>query len=257
MSRAPDDQMHPVVDVSTQGHVPEHAKDYAREKILRLSHVAKGIPWRAHVHLEMSGNPAVDRPALAEATIYVDGTPVRAHVAAHDHEAAVDLLEDRLRRRLSRRFEIRRGDRVGAIRSRNHQHRPQWVELPPDERQIVRHKTFALEPMTVDEAAFDLEMLDHDFYLFTEMSTGADCVIYHSEGGLVLSMPESTQGDPISGAAAELRLGPPAPTLTRAEAVERLESGNERFVFYVDSETGRGNVLYHRYDGHYGLITPE
>jgi hypothetical protein len=27
-------------------------------------------------------------------------------------------------------------------------------------------------------------------------------------------------------------------------------------VFFADETTGRGNVLYHRYDGHYGLITP-
>ncbi|WP_327048745.1 sigma 54 modulation/S30EA ribosomal C-terminal domain-containing protein [Microbispora sp. NBC_01189] len=28
------------------------------------------------------------------------------------------------------------------------------------------------------------------------------------------------------------------------------------FVFFAGRRTGRGNVVYHRYDGHYGLITP-
>ncbi|MBO1414556.1 sigma 54 modulation/S30EA ribosomal C-terminal domain-containing protein, partial [Streptomyces sp. FH025] len=31
---------------------------------------------------------------------------------------------------------------------------------------------------------------------------------------------------------------------------------DQPFVFYTDTSTGRGNVLYRRYDGHYGLITP-
>jgi Sigma 54 modulation/S30EA ribosomal protein C terminus len=29
------------------------------------------------------------------------------------------------------------------------------------------------------------------------------------------------------------------------------------FVFFVDPETGRARLLYHRYDGHYGLIAAE
>jgi hypothetical protein len=28
------------------------------------------------------------------------------------------------------------------------------------------------------------------------------------------------------------------------------------FTFFVDAGTGRGRLIYHRYDGHYGLITP-
>jgi hypothetical protein len=47
---------------------------------------------------------------------------------------------------------------------------------------------------------------------------------------------------------------PPPPSLTDDEARTRLEADGEPFVFYLDSATGDGKVLYHRYDGHYGLI---
>ena len=50
--------------------------------------------------------------------------------------------------------------------------------------------------------------------------------------------------------------GHPAPRLDLATAVERLASGNEGHVFFEDAESGRGNVLYVRADGHYGLIAP-
>jgi len=40
-------------------------------------------------------------------------------------------------------------------------------------------------------------------------------------------------------------------------AVERLDLTGERFVFFVDAQTLRGNVLYHRYDGHFGLVEPQ
>ena len=48
----------------------------------------------------------------------------------------------------------------------------------------------------------------------------------------------------------------PAPGLTVTEATARLETAGQSFLFFVNPETGRGNLLYHRYDGHYGLIEP-
>jgi hypothetical protein len=48
----------------------------------------------------------------------------------------------------------------------------------------------------------------------------------------------------------------PAPCLAVSEAIERLELAGQPFVFFIDPDTERGTVLYHRYDGHYGLITP-
>ena len=47
---------------------------------------------------------------------------------------------------------------------------------------------------------------------------------------------------------------PPPSSMTDAEARDRLDAGDESFVFYLEEETGEGRVLYHRYDGHYGLI---
>ena len=47
-----------------------------------------------------------------------------------------------------------------------------------------------------------------------------------------------------------------APELTLTQAEERLDASGERFVFFVNPDTGRGNVVYLRYDGHYGVITP-
>ena len=48
----------------------------------------------------------------------------------------------------------------------------------------------------------------------------------------------------------------PAPRHTVSEATNRLDVAGQPFVFFADAGTGRRCVLYHRYDGHYGLITP-
>ena len=46
------------------------------------------------------------------------------------------------------------------------------------------------------------------------------------------------------------------PTLSLEDATQLLDDGDLPFLFFVDPETGRGQVLYRRYDGHYGLIVP-
>jgi hypothetical protein len=43
--------------------------------------------------------------------------------------------------------------------------------------------------------------------------------------------------------------------LSEADAIARLNLSGEGFLFYLDPDSGRGRVLYLRYDGHYGLIT--
>ena len=44
--------------------------------------------------------------------------------------------------------------------------------------------------------------------------------------------------------------------LTVEEAAGRLEVMGQPFIFFIDTHTSRGNLIYHRYDGHYGLIRP-
>ena len=46
------------------------------------------------------------------------------------------------------------------------------------------------------------------------------------------------------------------PTRTLDEAIDQLVLADLPFVFSVDADTGRGTVLYLRYDGHYGLVEP-
>ena len=46
------------------------------------------------------------------------------------------------------------------------------------------------------------------------------------------------------------------PCLTEEEAANRLGLLGLLFLFFIDAAQGRASVLYHRYDGHYGLITP-
>jgi ribosome-associated translation inhibitor RaiA len=256
------------IRVSVRGEIPAGAVDYARDRLVHVIACLGDPVLYSEVELDFAPDPARERPALVEATVDVNGKPVRAHIAAGEIMEAIDLMSDRLARRLERHEARlhRRGrelHRTGEHQTHEWHHgdlptqRPEYFPRPYDERELVRTKSFALAPMTIDEAAFDLDRLGHDFYLFRELTTGADAVIFFLEDGgrtLGLQQPEGTTGDPAREAAVPVTTRPPAPSLDQREAIERLESGNETFVFYTDPDTGRGRVVYHRYDGHWGMV---
>jgi ribosome-associated translation inhibitor RaiA len=254
------------VQIVVRGPVSTQDADYARTKVAALAHRVREPILFARVKLTLGRNLALPRPAIAQANLDVDGRLIRAQVVAATVREAVDLLADRLHVRLAKineHWEARRGGmpkpwphewRHGAEPS----HRPDYYPRPVDEREIVRRKSFALPVESADEAAFEMESMDYNFHLFTDAATGLDSVIYRAgPTGYRLARVLPGAGPEPGPLAVPLTVSPAAaPRLTLADAARRLETAGWAFVFFVDADTDRGNVLYHRYDGHYGLIVP-
>ncbi|WP_328527669.1 HPF/RaiA family ribosome-associated protein [Nocardioides sp. NBC_00368] len=229
------------VEVTLRGNVGEYAGKYARGKIATALDIAHGPVLTAHVVLDWRRNPASENHAIAEASAKVDGLVVRAKTAAPTMPEAVDDLEYRLRRQLThlqdRNRTQHRRTSIPAEHEWRHgdlpRHRVPHFPRPAESREVVRRKSFASAPMTPDEAAYEMDLLDHDFFLYRDAASGAPTLAHR--------LPSAIQ--------------PPAPpSLTEGQARARLEAGSEPFVFYLDAGTGVGSVLYQRHDGHYGLI---
>ncbi|WP_343576849.1 HPF/RaiA family ribosome-associated protein [Mycobacterium sp.] len=252
------------VDVTTHGQLPG-IDDYVQEKIGGLSRLTRQPVLHARVRLSRHADPAVARPVVAQANLDVNGRLVRAQVEGETAREAVDRLEARLRRRLEHVVERREANRGNTSQAIAHEwrhqfeptHRPSYFPRPPDQRQIIRRKSFTLGSRTVDEAAQEMELLGYDFHLFTEKGTKQPSVLYRTEpGGYRLAQVKPV---PEELAPYELPLtisSAPAPRLTLECAKERLSLLGLPFLFSVDLDQGRAGVLYHRYDGHYGLICP-
>ena len=252
------------VRVETHGRVPEGSADLAAAKVGSLLRVAAEPVLSAHVTVAVSADPAVARPAVAQATIDLNGRIVRAQAAGQTVRAAIEQMASRLLVRLgraARNWEALRGTIPAAEPGQwRHQsipaHRPPYFPRPGDQRAVISHASYAARPETPDEAAAELDLLDYDFHLFTERSTGQDSVIYRTPGGYRLAMahPKPSRLGPLPTSVTVSPL--PAPRLTVQEAAERLDESGQPFTFFIDAATGRGCVLYHRYDGHYGLLVP-
>ncbi|MGW9026136.1 sigma 54 modulation/S30EA ribosomal C-terminal domain-containing protein [Streptomyces sp. NPDC055722] len=253
------------IQVETQGQMPPGAVEYAQEKVRALTGRTREPVLFARVKLTHMANPAMERPAIAQANLDVNGRPARAHVAATTVTEAVDLLQDQLAARLQHlehHWEARRGKMpVPSAHEWRHgsepTHRPDYFPRPAEERQVIRHKSFSLARESPDEAAFELEMMDYGFHLFTDIGTGEDSVLYRSgPTGYRLAQvhPHAHLVGPVAVPLTVSDL--PAPRMNVAEAKQRLDTTGLPFVFFANDTTGRGNVLYHRYDVHYGLIAP-
>jgi len=255
----------PAVEVVAGPDVPENARLRASRKIADLARYVNEPVLHARVRLTRSHDPAQTRPVIAQGNLDVNGRVIRAQVAAATAHEAVELLEARLRRRLERMardWEARRGSRpVSAPHEWRHisepAHRPGYYPRPESERQVVRHKTFAPAKVTTDEAAFDLDLLDYDFYLFTDADSGQDCVIYRAgPTGYRLAQLDPDPARTFVTAVPLTVSERPAPVLTVAEARKQLDATGLPFLFFAEPTSGRGRVLYRRYDGHYGLVRP-
>ena len=256
----------PTVRVALRGSFRPDITHYARTKVLRVLHQTRRPVLDVRIRLSRHADPAVDKPVLGQVNADVDGRLVRVQVQAHTAREAVDALEAKLRRRLERVGEhsAARRERMSSLEPHEWRHlseptqRPAYFPRPEAEREVVRRKSFGLQRCTIDDAVEEMNLLDYDFHVFTEAGTGRDSVVFRAgPTGYRLAQASPPHPDAMADVVTNITLSShPAPVLSTDEAVERLGLTGWRFVFFVDAGTRRGHVLYHRYDGNYGLITP-
>ena len=202
------------VQIETQGAVPEGMPELAIAKVRSLLRLAAEPALFARVTLTMAADPAVNLPAVARVNVDLDGRLVRAQAAGQTMRESVEHMAGRLRTRLersARNWEARRGSRpADAPGEWRHQsipaHRPSYFPRPAEERQVIRRRSHAEGRKTLEEALADLNLLDYDFYLFTDKLTGHDSVIYRVTHGYRLAQAQLPR---------PRRALPPAMTQTR------------------------------------------
>ena len=107
--------------------------------------------------------------------------------------------------------------------------------------------------MTVEEAAFDLEILDHDFYLFEEYKSGhAGVLSMQADRRYLLEIAANAEVDGAENLPLDRVDGPIL--LDKQGAQRLLDTNDDPFVFHRVTTTEPGQVMYRRYDGNYGVV---
>jgi putative sigma-54 modulation protein len=182
--------------------ITEAIHEYVHQKITKAVNHYQQLTNEVDVHLSVARNPRINPKQTAEVTIYANGTVIRAQESSENLYASIDLVADKIARQLRKFKDKRQG---------KHLHSPKLAEvvenqpviedligdrqpeLPPE---VVRTKYFAMPPMSVQEALEQLQLIDHDFYVFCNAKTGELNVIYKRvhHGGYGLIQPRNNNG---------------------------------------------------------------
>ena len=170
-------------------------REYTQSKLKKAIQHFEEMVQEADVHLSVAKNPRAQQQT-AEVTVFANGTVIRAQERSENLYASIDLVANKLCRQL-RRYKERHTD---------HHHSPgHSASLTPSTESVineasidgsliegkqvqlpnpgVRRKYFSMNPMSIEQARHQLDLIDHDFYVFRDQETKELQVIYKRNHG--------------------------------------------------------------------------
>ena len=180
--------------------VTESIHDYVEQKLEKAVKHFQNITTKVDVHLSVARNSRIERKHKAEVTVFANGTVIRAQEGSENLYASIDMVADKIARQLRKykekhlakkahahvRQEENESENVVEIDEINSDRAP---ELPAE---VVRSKYFTMPPMSTQEALEQLQLVDHDFYMFLNSDTKEINVIYsRNHGGYGVIQPRS------------------------------------------------------------------
>ena len=175
-----------IIFSSKHVEVSQALKQYAEAKLGKLER------FFDHVQEVYVKESMLRNQHIIEVTLKADGTLLRAEERSPDMYTSVDLVVDKLERQLKRykdRFITRTRDSLGGLKPQQVTPAPVPAEASAEEMAqeqtayIVRTKRFAIKPMDPEEAAMEMEMIGHDFYVFRNSENDEINVVYRRRDG--------------------------------------------------------------------------
>jgi len=158
----------------------EAVRTYAEKKIGKL---ARYLPTIGEGKVEISRESAKlpQQRFAVQVTLDSKGVLIRAHERSDDIRTAVDRVVDVLTKRIERY----KGKLYDKGRGVSFARQGTTVEAEEAEapKRVVKAKHFLVKPMPVDEAVNQMELLGHDFFLFTDADTDRVNLVYRRKDG--------------------------------------------------------------------------
>lgn len=167
-------------------------REYAERKVSKLDRFFPDI-LKVDVELAVENVHDAEKRHVAQITLRGNhGVILRAEERSSDMRAAIDAALDKMKRQINR------------YKGKHWEWR---VKTPPDVEEelsetleaeeeggsnlVVRVKEFLTRPMDVEEAIEQMELLDHDFFIFYNVDTNNYSVVYRRrDGGYGLLLPQ-------------------------------------------------------------------
>jgi len=152
--------------------ITKDIKNYVIEKISKISKYSNQI-INVDVELLVEKNPSITANNIAEVTLDIKGTTIRVKEASPDMHNTINLVVDKLERKV-KRYKNRLIDKT----QKSGFHGIRELITGEKKPRIVKIKSFEFIPMTPEEAVEQMEILGHNFYVFTNSETDQINVVY-------------------------------------------------------------------------------
>jgi ribosomal subunit interface protein len=215
-----------IVVVGRHTEVADRFRRHVEDKLAKVSQLAP-MARRVDVEVTHENNPRLSGISeRVELTVRAKGPVIRAEAAADDRFGALDIALEKLTERLRRSRDRRKGHRrnngvLAPVDVRPYDaSQPAQVEPEPepqpvtldepgdaveyqlgDSPVIIRQKLHHAEPMTVDDAIEQMELVGHDFFLFIDKESARPAAVYRRKGWTygVIELDSKVEGtEPVS-----------------------------------------------------------
>ncbi|KMY55468.1 sigma-54 modulation protein [Bacillus sp. FJAT-27231] len=178
-----------MLDYSIRGEnieVTPAIREYVEKKISKLERYFIESPNAiVHVNLKVYS----DKNSKVEVTIPMKNLVLRAEERNEDMYAAIDLIVDKLERQIrkhktkvNRKFR-EKGEPQDYFAIAQSETASTQTEEDTDELAIVRTKQFDLKPMDSEEAVLQMNLLGHNFFIYTDAESNGTNIVYKRKDG--------------------------------------------------------------------------
>ena len=178
--------------------ITDKTREHVENKLDQIDRHLPGIS-DATMELAYETTRSNDDRIVAQVTLHVGGTLLRAQQRAANTKAAVNsvvkALDQQIQRYKSHAYRSERSRLAGRGSGGPDEEPISVLEETDDgsaDGHVVRVKEFDMEPMSVDEAAVQMQFLGHSFYMFLDSESDKHSVLYlRGDGNFGLIQPKS------------------------------------------------------------------
>lgn len=156
-------------------------RDYVEKKVGKVErYFDRELDATAHVNLRTYP----DETAVVEVTIPLKNLTVRAEEDSRDLYGSIDLVVDKLERQIRKhKTKLNRRSRETGLLPDDVYQEASEDNGEENKINIVRSKRIDLKPMNEEEAVLQMEMLNHDFFIFEDGETMTTNIVYRRNDG--------------------------------------------------------------------------
>ncbi len=147
-------------------------KSYAEDKIGRFDKYLSNIT-EAVVTLSVE-----KYRHKAEVMLKLNGVMIQAEEVTGEVYSAIDEVVEKLEKQV-----VKHKEKLLSYRKGEKKEVPAEAEEHPEEARIIKRKKFDMKPMSPEEAATHMELMNKDFFIFTNQSSNDINVLYRRKDG--------------------------------------------------------------------------